>query len=493
MVDLRAIRCCGAASLACLLGVLCPQYLSAEAHKLTLAVMKIKKPNPPVQNAVIAIEGRDDTRQFTGPLGEARLSLPLGTEPGMLVTVKLVRSPEGEDLMIISPLNGLMRVPPFEERPENHERVFLAPIGGVAVLEYGPGILAVHDRINRKYAATRKKRKSSLFRLDQNPLTVAEGLGQPRLLEASFEYSSTTQKLEMSDEEDYKVAVKETARDFGLSPEAVTKAIEGWGADRLTWKVVALSASLEGKDLFSTTSDVGGRDVEFGLALWSLRVCTLQPVLLAFRAKDSKLFDSIIGTDSEWLTKEIEAPCKVLTSARLMIDKMRDESGRMSAEWKSKFDALGKEPSFQRVQVERLSPIVDLAKKNAAEFGLQSERAVAFLYDLILTRGLVAVHKLQNEDQADITAFSQAVHRQPDEQERLLMFANRSAKQVPSNFANYVRPRAVMIASGGGSLFGHQYDLAAMGIGLRSFRTGNPVSVQDDRTILNKLKEGWLP
>ncbi len=462
---------------------------TAKDHVLPIAVMKITRGHPPVANVVIALEGKDDSQQFTGPVGEARLKLWPRTQPGDLVTVKLIKSPRGQSLEIISPLDGVVRVPPFEERAENHQAVYVAPQGSADILEYGPGILALHDRINRLVA---RRRKQNGWLPETEPTVRAAGYRSNHSYTTAVALRRTTTTATGGAEQEYAAALKETSAEFGLQPDDVTKALDSWKADDLAWKVIALTSSMEGRDLFSNISDIQGQDIEFGLAFWSIKACTLQPLLAAFRTRDEKLFDSILTQDTHWFLDAINEPCHP-PSGESLIHKMLDDSGQIQASWRGTLLALSSEPVFQHVQVEFLLPRFEAAKQSAIEANLQSERAVALLYYLNFKSGLNSMRKGMKDYQADADSFSKAVHRPPDEQESLLLISNRSSQRWPAPFVRFIRAQQLIIASGEGDFGGRHFDLAAIGIELRSFATGQPIVVHNDASILRKLREGWLP
>ena len=240
-----------------------------------------------------------------------------------------------------------------------------------------------------------------------------------------------------------------------------------------------LTASIEagGTDPFPfvRTAD---QDIQFGSGTWGLRECSLQPVLLQFQQQDRKRFAEIIGTDTQWLSKTMSGPCEA--SAKAALRRMLDDSGYLSALWRSRFRNLGNEHSFQHVQVQQVELEVTKARRQAAALGLQSDQAVAFL-DAPPIRSLVsAAPKLRESYLQDVANFTRQNGRAPDEQEKLLILKNRTIdawKEQPgdppaatADFVSLVN----LFSEGSGIVLGRHYDLDEFDIGLRNAQNGAP-------------------
>jgi hypothetical protein len=65
------------------------------------------------------------------------------------------------DLVFISPYDGRVRVPPFDNEQKNYDPVVVAKRGDKNMLESGSGMLAIHSTVNRSAAAQRKMGKPS--------------------------------------------------------------------------------------------------------------------------------------------------------------------------------------------------------------------------------------------------------------------------------------------------------------------------------------------
>jgi len=447
----------------------------------------------PIPGIQIGTEGESNPLPFTDKYGRARITLAPQTKPNAWVKLKVFRSLGNLDLVIIFPTGGFASVPSFENETQNYVPVTVATRGDKAILEHAPGVAAIHAEINRSIAAN-STNGGGAVRMPRPESNASAANMRLQLLLVALQLNRPTREESRTDDISNNVALADASKYFGLAPEEVEAAFQRWGGDTLTWKIVDLTGLLEtgNTEPFVTVTGLGSlHDVFFGVAGWSLRVCTLQPLLLRFRAVDGPRFDSIMGADANRLIDILKAPCPA--SSKSAVGEMLDESGSLVEPWKTRLKILAQEPLFQRVQVDQLVPLVQRAKEKAAEFGLNSERAVAFFYDLIVQSGPVQASRLRNDYLKDTAAFAAIVGRQPDEIERLLMIANRNVENTNSRFGKDVRSRRLMIALGAGYVHGKEFDLDRLGIGLSNYITGEAIQVQNDPDLLEKLRKGWLP
>jgi hypothetical protein len=276
----------------------------------------------------------------------------------------------------------------------------------------------------------------------------------------------------------------------------IETAIKKWGGKDLTWKIMALNTSTgNGTDPFIAVR-ASSSDIVFGVGSWSLRECSLQPLLMKFQQRDPQRFAAIIGTDANWLSQTMREPCKI--SSKLALERMIHGPGVLTGTWRSRFRNLGYEPAFQHVQVEQMMLQVEKAQAEASSLGLESEQGVAFSQDVIMRHSSLRT-KLQEDYQQDLAAFTHQTGQQPDEEVRLLVLMNRSIQwnsanesESPEEAARF-DAQARLLAQGSGVVAGRQYELSDYGIGLTDVRTGLEVPRHTDPAILQKLAGGWIP
>jgi uncharacterized protein YkwD len=472
----------------------------AEEGVLVLVVMDTEQ--HPFANVRIGAAGDAGAPQFTDQNGKARLRLAPNTKPAVWVTLQLMGAPNGLDLAFISPYDGRIRVPPFDNEQDNYDPVVLAKHGDKAMLESGSGMLAIHANVNHSVAAPKKKPASQPRPTSRNRWDYPSPLdyGSPRLLTVALNIVSppaVSPAASPTNEELQRAALAAAAQKFGLSVAEIKAAIASWGGDPLVWKLILLTGTIEtgGTDPFPAIHATS-QDLYFGAGSWSLSECSLQPLLLNLQKRDQKRFAEIIGADTQWLSKTLSGPCEV--SSQAILKRILDDSGHLQPTWRDRFRKLGYEHSFQRVQVDQMMPWMTSAQNAANALGLQSEQALAFCYDLAEAHGANTIIRQRQNLLMDVAAFQQQIGRQPDEQEKLLMLANhfiqrdKESGRNPMFTASSIA-RATLLSQGEGVVFGTHYDLEDFGIGMQDAQTGADLPLHNDPTVLQQLQDGWIP
>src|ERR1035441_2379315 len=93
----------------------------------------------PVRGVEIGVEG--GVAVPTNDYGIAKLAVGNAAIPGDGITLKIMHSPPGKDLVMYSPDDGRSQVPSFEDKPDNVARVYVFQRGDPEALENG-GVLA---------------------------------------------------------------------------------------------------------------------------------------------------------------------------------------------------------------------------------------------------------------------------------------------------------------------------------------------------------------
>jgi len=271
--------------------------------------------------------------------------------------------------------------------------------------------------------------------------------------------------------------------------------VPGHVGDKLARQVASLTIAFEQggvspAEYFGTVSgDFDGQGLSFGILQWNLGSCSLQSLLEAFRRKDNGRFRAIMETDADFMEQVIEAPCdEALSLARLV---MLDADGQVQEPWITHFHALGRERVFQEVQVRYMLPQVQKAYSLADEFGFHSERAVALFFDILVQNGGIPP-LVRTQYEQDIQDSERSLGRALDEVERMRILANRQAEAANPKWVNTVRARKLTIVDGEGSVNGISYNLDALGIRLRDYKTGKAVSLNNGEDALRRLEHSDL-
>jgi uncharacterized protein YkwD len=453
----------------------------APAEEGILVLQVVDARHHPFANVRIALGGEGGSPQNSDQNGRMRLRLAPNTKPFAWATLLLKGGPGGLDLTFVSPFSepARVRVPPFENDQDNFEEVIVVKEGDKEMLEHGSGRLAVE-------AAAKPAPKSQYRPLFGEPrlVTVALRLGPQGRSESAATYPMP------------EAAMLAAAKRFGLSLADIKAAIAFWGGSPLVWKSIMMTASIEagGTDPFPYVQATSN-DIVFGAGSWSLRGCGLQPALLKFQERNPQRFAEIVGKeDAEWLGKTLSAPCEA--SSSMVLERMLEGPGALRHSWREKFRQLGNEPALQHLQVEQIARSLKQAQGQASALGMTSDQAIAFCSYVATQAGTAMIPSQQQGFMHDVEAFKQQIGREPDEQERLLMLANRvdtSLKAAVPQFPPLFLEKVALLSGGEGTVLGFHYDLDDFGIGLTDSTTGAQVPVHHDKETLPRLASGWVP
>jgi tetratricopeptide (TPR) repeat protein len=160
----------------------------AETGILVVHAKDVKR--RPVAGLEVGVEG-DGGSAVTDRAGKARIKLAPQTKEKSSVPLQIVKSPSGQDLVMVSPWDYRTQVPSFENESDNFVEVVVVQRGDRAALEDGTVLKAAASQINKANA----------------PKTADQHDSQA----------------------DRKANLDAVAKQFGLSPEDLDKAIRAWG------------------------------------------------------------------------------------------------------------------------------------------------------------------------------------------------------------------------------------------------------------------------
>jgi hypothetical protein len=121
----------------------------AIAGRAEQGVLVLHVGNPegqPLQGVQLSTLGDGSSGPPTDRAGKSRIRLAPQTRPGDWVSLQIARAPR--ELAFISPWDGRVRVPPFENESDNFAPVVLAARGDRALLETGKALAALAAKIN---------------------------------------------------------------------------------------------------------------------------------------------------------------------------------------------------------------------------------------------------------------------------------------------------------------------------------------------------------
>lgn len=136
----------------------------------------------PIPGVQLSTKGEDSTGSPTDVAGKTRIKLAPQTRPGNWVSLQVVGTLDGKNLIILSPWDARAQVPPFENEEENYVTVVLCKPADRAPLEY-PELFAA--KINAASAAksgteriTERERRSALIQLSREYRLEPEEIDQ---------------------------------------------------------------------------------------------------------------------------------------------------------------------------------------------------------------------------------------------------------------------------------------------------------------------------
>lgn len=206
--------------------------------------------------------------------------------------------------------------------------------------------------------------------------------------------------------------------------------------------------------------DFDGMGISYGVLQWNLGQGTLQPLFADMMTANEGVIAAIFLDKLAALRSMLAGTREAqLGWARSIQDPVRHT---VLAPWKAMLVALGLTPEFQALQVAHASRIYQNALILCRRFGVNTERAVALMFDICVQNGGID-DAVEAKIRADFAGISTA-----DEIARLRSIANRRAEASNPRYIQDVRERKLTIANGQGRVHNVWYDLAAQfGIRLR--------------------------
>jgi tetratricopeptide (TPR) repeat protein len=163
--------------------------LCAQGEILRVNVQDFHK--QPIFGVQIEVEG-DGGSAVTDVQGKARIRLPAPNKSKDWVSLEILKSPPGRDLVMVSPWDSWTQISSFENESDHFAKVVVVEFRDRAALKDGSVLAALTAKINKA----------------NGPKTV-----------------------EVGHEEDPKTNLAAVAKQYGLNPEELDKAIRSWGRE----------------------------------------------------------------------------------------------------------------------------------------------------------------------------------------------------------------------------------------------------------------------
>jgi hypothetical protein len=225
----------------------------------------------------------------------------------------------------------------------------------------------------------------------------------------------------------------------------------------LSYRCLALTGAFETShpppDCFAgITGDFDGQAISFGTLQWNLGQGSLQPLLKKMDNKHPEVFEKIFHDHCSEFREILRAPHEQQMEWGRSI---QDPNRFIIREpWYGLFKSLGRNRKFQKIQEQAANSLHRAAKKLAKEYDLDSERAVALMFDIKVQNGSIYPYVKEQ-----ILRDFDHLPEDAGEEERLVIVANRRAEASNPRWVEDVRNRKLTIARGEGVVHGMHYNL----------------------------------
>jgi hypothetical protein len=214
------------------------------------------------------------------------------------------------------------------------------------------------------------------------------------------------------------------------------------------------------------SGDFDGQGVSLGVLQWNFGQGSLQPMLAEAVDKHPAMMEAVFQSQLGVLRAALaEDPAELMRFARSIQDPNRHQ---LYEPWRGMFKSLCRTAEFQDIQAKHAAAIFSAAQRLAREYGLQSPRGIALMFDIKVQNGSIGA-LVKAQIMADYAAVpANGGDPAAAEVERMVIVANRRAEAANPRWVEDVRARKLCIARGVGVVHGIQYDLEQQfGIGLR--------------------------
>lgn len=227
--------------------------------------------------------------------------------------------------------------------------------------------------------------------------------------------------------------------------------------ESLAYRCLALTGSFETgappPDCFAGLSgDFDGQGISFGVLQWNLGQGSLQPLLETMEEEHPGVLQDIFTDHCDEFRTVLSSPqTEQMEWGRAVQDPNR---AILREPWRGLFKSLGRCKEFQEIQVQKAHQLFESAKDLARDYGLESERAVALMFDIKVQNGSIPSF-VEQQIRRDFNSLP----ADAGEEARLRIVANRRAEASNPRWIEDVRARKLVIANGRGSVHGMHYVL----------------------------------
>jgi hypothetical protein len=191
--------------------------------------------------------------------------------------------------------------------------------------------------------------------------------------------------------------------------------------------------------LSGATGNFDGYGVSFGALQWNIKAGSLQPLLRQFLQRFPERWEAIFGADAAEFRRILELGSSkqaIAAQQAYAVGTMNTRSTRkdpksnkekvvwkLRPEWSARFEALSREPGFQRIQVDKVREMLRRAADYCQKLGFVSERAFVLSFDATAWPGPYWYKKFEKTYRAKVAA-AEALRGPLPEREKLGILAD---------------------------------------------------------------------
>jgi Glycosyl hydrolase family 46 len=207
------------------------------------------------------------------------------------------------------------------------------------------------------------------------------------------------------------------------------------------------------------SNNFDGQGISVGILQQNIGRGSLQPLLKKMDKEHPEVLKKVFGKDYESLHKMLGESHESQMQWAKQIQKLGKDGVNPWSRWKKEFQALGRTPEYQQIQIGAAQSVYNKALRLSKQFGLKSERGVAFMFDIVTQNGGIEKPGLQigKDILKDIEALKKS--GKDSEEARMIIIAEHRADACNPRWRSDVLKRKTTIAKGHGIVHSHRIDL----------------------------------
>lgn len=207
------------------------------------------------------------------------------------------------------------------------------------------------------------------------------------------------------------------------------------------------------------SNNFDGEGISIGALQQNIGRGSLQPLLKKLDQEHPEVLQSAFGEDYHSLHRMLKMPHDSQLEWAKQIQRPGEDGINPWSRWKREFQALGRTPEYQQIQIGAADTVYRKSLQLCKQFGLKSERGVAFMFDIVTQNGGIEKRGLHigRDIQQEIDALKRA--GKDSEEARMATIAKHRTAACHPRWRLDALKRKMTIARGHGVVHEHRIDL----------------------------------